>query len=76
LVAIPLSRIAKDFGISEATRHNRLKKADIDDDVRPGTTSDESPELREAQKRIRLLEQEAEVMRRAVAYLSRDINPK
>ncbi|MDH6284943.1 transposase [Prescottella agglutinans] len=72
----PLSRIAKDFGISEATLQNWLKKADIDDGVRPGTTSDESAELREARKRIRLLEQEAEVMRRAVAYLSRDVNPK
>ncbi len=29
-----------------------------------------------AEKRIRLLEQKAEVMRRAVAYLSRDVNPK
>ena len=36
----------------------------------------ESAELRELRKRNRLLEQEAEVMRRAVAYLSRDINPK
>lgn len=32
--------------------------------------------LLEAKKRIRLLEQEAEVMRRAVAYLSRDVIPK
>ena len=29
-----------------------------------------------APKRIKLLEQEAEVMRRAVGYLSRDANPK
>ena len=41
-----------------------------------GAVSDDSAKLREANKRIRLLEQEAEVMRRAVAYLSRDINPK
>jgi transposase len=32
--------------------------------------------LREALKRIRLLEQEAEVMRRAVAYLSQVTLPK
>jgi transposase len=37
---------------------------------------DESAELREARKRIKLLEQEAEVMRRAVGYLSREANPK
>lgn len=72
----PLFQIAKDFGVSEATLHNWLKKADIEDGNRPGMTMDESTELREAKKRIRLLEQEAEVMRRAVAYLSRDVNPK
>ena len=44
--------------------------------MKPGVIEKESAELRDAKKRIRLLEQEAEVMRRAVAYLSRDVNPK
>ncbi len=72
----PLNQIAKDFGISEGCLHGWMKKADIADGARPGPTAAESAELREAKKRIRLLEQEAEVMRRAVAYLSRDVNPK
>ncbi|MDJ0378505.1 hypothetical protein [Cryobacterium sp. PH31-L1] len=38
-------------------------------------TEKESAELRDAKKQIRLLEQEAEVMRRGVAYRSRDVNP-
>jgi len=74
----PLSRIAKDFGISQGCLHNWLRKADIEDGNRPeeAAAQSESVELREARKRIKLLEQEAEVMRRAVAYLSRDVNPK
>jgi transposase len=72
----PLSQIAKDFGISDACLHNWLKKADVEDGLTPGLTQKDALELREAKKRIRLLEQEAEVMRRAVAYLSRDVNPK
>ena len=36
----------------------------------PGTTAAENADLREARKRIRLLEQENEVLRRAAAYLS------
>lgn len=72
----PVAQIAKDFGISESCLSNWLRKADVEDGVKPGVTSTESAELREARKRIRLLEQEAEVMRRAVAYLSRDVNPK
>ena len=53
-----------------------MKKADIVDGARPGPTAAESAALREAKKRILLLEQEAELMRRAVAYLSRDVNPQ
>lgn len=66
----PLSQIAKDFGISEGSLLNWMKKADIEDGRRPGVTEDERKELREAKKRIRLLEQENEVLRRAAAYLS------
>ncbi|MFI8093043.1 transposase [Streptomyces sp. NPDC086080] len=47
-----------------------LRRADTDAGVRPATASGESAELREARKRIRLLEQENEVLRRAAAYLS------
>jgi len=71
-----LSQIAKDFGISEACLHNWLKKADIEDGLAPGVTEQDTAELRVAKKRIRLLEQEAKVMRRAVTYLSRDVIPK
>ena len=67
----PLTQIAKDFGISEGTLSNWMKKADIEDGHRPGLTETDRVELREAKKRIRLLEQENEVLRRAAAYLSR-----
>lgn len=66
----PLSQIAKDFGISEGSLTNWLKKADPEDGKRPGLSDDERQQLREANKRIRLLEQENEVLRRAAAYLS------
>ena len=66
----PIAQIAKDFGISEGSLTNWLKKADIEDRNRPGLTDADRAELREAKKRIRLLEQENEVLRRAAAYLS------
>ncbi len=47
-----------------------LKAAHVADGVKPGFTVAEQAELREAKKRIRLLEQENEVLRRAAAYLS------
>lgn len=66
----PLNQIAKDFGISEGALSNWLKKAEVEDGHRPGITAAEQVELRDAKKRIRLLEQENEVLRRAAAYLS------
>ena len=67
---VHLKQIAADFGISESCLANWLKAAEIEDGRRPGTTAADSAELREARKRIRLLEQENEVLRRAAAYLS------
>jgi transposase-like protein len=72
----PLAQIAKDFGISDACLHNWLARADLEDGLAPGLTQKNTFEWQGAKKRIRLLEQEAEVMRRAVAYLSRHVNPK
>ena len=66
----PIAQIAKDFGISESCLRNWLTKADVEDGVKPGVTNAENAELREARKKIRLLEQENEVLRRAAAYLS------
>ena len=66
----PLCQIAKDFGISEGTMSNWLKKADVEDGNRPGVTEKQSVEVRELKKRNRLLEQENEVLSRAAAYLS------
>ena len=73
---VPLTQIAKDFGVSEATLHNWMKRADIEDGVRDGMTAAEQAELRELKKRNRLLEQENYILRRAAAYLSQGSSPK
>lgn len=65
-----LKQVAADFGIAESCLRNWLKAADVEDGVKPGTTTAEHVELRDARRRIRLLEQENEVLRRAAAYLS------
>jgi transposase len=72
----PIAQIAKDFGILQACLHRWLKLADLEDGNSPGPTKQESDELREAKKRVRQLEQENEILRRAAAYFARDINPK
>ncbi|OLT16283.1 transposase [Serinicoccus sp. CUA-874] len=65
-----IAKLAADFGISESCLRNWLRQGDVEDSVRPGTTAAENAELRRAKRKIRLLEQENEVLRRAAAYLS------
>ena len=72
---VTLEKIAADFGIHPITLSTWLKRADIENGVKPGTMSTQSAELREANKRIRLLEQEAEVLKRALAYVSQGALP-
>ncbi len=70
-----MAQVAKDFGISPSCV-KRWLAIDEKDPTRPSDSpqsSSESDALREANKRIqriKLLEQENEVLRRAAAYLS------
>ncbi|MCG7526735.1 transposase [Streptomyces sp. OfavH-34-F] len=67
---VTVEQVAADFGVHAMTLWKWMCRADIDDGTKPGTTSQESAELRESRRRIKLLEQENEVLRRAAAYLS------
>ena len=67
-----MAQVAKDFGISPSCLKRWLA---IDERNSRRTSSESRPgnepdALREANKRIKLLEQENEVLRRAAAYLS------
>ncbi|MDF6043863.1 hypothetical protein LRD69_17350 [Streptomyces sp. JH14] len=67
---VTLEQVAADFRVHVMTLSKRMRRADIDDGAKPGTTSQDNAELREARRRIKLLGQENEVLRRAAAYLS------
>ena len=67
---VSFARVAKDFGISETCVQKWVKQAEIEDGIKPGVTGARNEELESAKRRIRLLEQENEVLRRAAAYLS------
>ncbi|MCZ0989134.1 IS3 family transposase [Streptomyces diastatochromogenes] len=73
---VTVEQVAADFGVHAMTLWKWMRRADIDDGTRPGTTSQDNAELREARRRIKLLEQENEVLRRAAAYLSQAHLPK
>lgn len=72
---VTLEQIAADFGIHPMTLSTWLRKADEEGGESAG--SGPSEDLTEANRRIKLLEQENEVLRRAAAYLSQaNLDPK
>ncbi|WP_327389062.1 IS3 family transposase [Streptomyces sp. NBC_01207] len=73
---VTVEQVAADFGVHAMTLWKWMRRADIDEGTKAGTSSQESAELREARRRIKLLEQENEVLRRAAAYLSQANLPK
>ncbi|MGW1986257.1 IS3 family transposase [Streptomyces collinus] len=73
---VTVEQVATDFGVHPMTLWKWMRRADIDEGSKPGVTSQESAELREARRRIKLLEQENEVLRRVAAYLSQAHLPK
>ena len=71
-----VARVAADFGVPESCLHEWLRAADAEDERNPGIARESSTELRELRARQRVLEQENEVLRGAVTYLSRGLGPK
>ena len=75
---VTLEQVAADFGWGHLplagdhvmTLSKWMRQADVDAGVKPGTSTAEGAELRQARRRIKMLEQENEVLRRAAAYLS------
>ncbi|MBF6138384.1 IS3 family transposase [Nocardia otitidiscaviarum] len=67
---VTLEQVAADFGVHPMTLSKWMRQTDIDEGTKPGKTSSESAELRAAKRRIRLLEQENEVLKRAAAYFA------
>jgi transposase-like protein len=64
--------VAAELGISEGGLHNWVRQDRIDRGERPGRTTPESTELAKARKRIRQLETEAEILKRAAKLLGED----
>ncbi|MBF6489228.1 IS3 family transposase [Nocardia otitidiscaviarum] len=73
---VTLEQVAADFGVHPMTLSKWMRQTDIDEGTKPGKTSSESAELRAAKRRIRLLEQENEVLKRAAAYFAQASLPK
>ena len=72
----PIADIARDLGISDQTVYNWCRQDRVDRGVEPGLTTVERAELAAARKKIRELESELAVHRRASELLKESADPK
>ena len=69
---IPIAKIAKDLGISDACLRKWLRTADVDQGLKLGLTSDERAELVRLRRENRVQAAEIEILRQASAYFARE----
>jgi transposase len=67
-----IADVARSLGVSGQTLRNWGRQVDVDAGRREGLSSDDKEELKELRRRVRVLEQEREILKKAAAYFARD----
>ena len=73
---LSVAEIAVDFDIAPESVRRWMRQADVDDGIVGGQTSSEQSELVQLRRKMRRLEMENEILRRAAAYFALGSLPK
>lgn len=73
---LTVPEVAADFDVSQESVRRWMRQADVDDGIAAGQTSSEQAEVVQLRRRMRRLEMENEILRRAAAYFAASTIPK
>lgn len=68
----PLTRVARDLGVSVETLRAWVKQDDVDGGRRDGLTTEEREELRQLRRENRLLKMERDVLKKAAVFFAKE----
>jgi transposase len=69
-----VQRVARQLGFGVETVRKWVNQADIDDGVRPGTTSEENAKIRRLEQENRELRRANEILRSASAFFAAELD--
>ena len=67
-----IADVAKSLGVSQQTLRNWCKQTDVDAGRREGLSGEDKEELKQLRRRVRVLEQEREILKKAAAFFARE----
>ena len=71
-----LARVARQLDVHPEALRSWVKQAEIDDGVRPGTTTDEKKRIAELEREVRELRRANEILKAASTYFARELDPR
>jgi transposase len=71
-----LARVGRQLGVHPEALRGWVKRAEIDDGTRPGTTTEDARRIAELERENRELRRTNEILKAASAYFARELDPR